>query len=207
MVSGGWIMQADRTRWQLKAASELAAILKAHPDIPVIAWTVTVSGGALSGQVLAPAGGRRGLFAEWRQALGLDEVTENRVRNRDACLPACSRCPRRRRGQRHRDRLRRRGGQLVSGPEAAEGGQHQSAAGLLGKLMAAVRPEFRADELVFDQEGPVFGGKLCLVTGCGRAARGQGLCHGHQQRWAAAAGQTWPGSPRPPIPAGGRMPR
>ena len=76
MVSGGWITQADRTRWQLKAASELAAILKAHPDIPVIAWTVTVSGGALSGQVLAPAGGRRGLFAEWRQALGLDEVTE-----------------------------------------------------------------------------------------------------------------------------------
>ena len=74
----------------------------------------------------------------------------------------------------------------MSGPEAAEGGQHQSAAGLLGKLMAAVRPEFRADELVFDQEGPVFGGKLCLVTGCGRAARGQGLCHGHQQRWAAA---------------------
>ena len=74
----------------------------------------------------------------------------------------------------------------MSGPEAAQGGQHESAAGLLGKLMAAVRPQFRADELVFDQEGPVFGGKLCLVTGCGRAARGQGLCHGHQQRWAAA---------------------
>ena len=76
MVIGGWITQADRTRWQLKAAAELAAILKAHPDIPVIAWTVTASGGALSGQVLAPAGGRRGLFTEWRQALGLDEVTQ-----------------------------------------------------------------------------------------------------------------------------------
>ena len=76
VVTGGWITQADRSRWQQQAAAELAAILAAHPDIPVIAWTVTASGGALSGQVLAPAAGRRGLFAEWRQALGLDEATE-----------------------------------------------------------------------------------------------------------------------------------
>ena len=55
---------------------ELAVILAAHPGIPVIAWTVTASGGALSGQVLAPAAVRRGLFGQWRQALGLDEVTE-----------------------------------------------------------------------------------------------------------------------------------
>ena len=76
MVTGGWITQADRARWQQQAAAELAAILSGHPDLPVIAWTVTASGGALSGQVLAPAAGRRGLFAEWRQALGLAEVTE-----------------------------------------------------------------------------------------------------------------------------------
>ena len=76
MVTGGWITQADRSRWQQRAAAELAVILAAHPDTPVIAWTVTASGGALSGQVLAPAAGRRGLFAEWQQALGLDEVTE-----------------------------------------------------------------------------------------------------------------------------------
>jgi hypothetical protein len=75
-VTGGWITQADRSGWQQRAAGELAAILAAHPGIPVIAWTVTASGGALSGQVLAPAAGRRGLFAEWRQALGLDNVTE-----------------------------------------------------------------------------------------------------------------------------------
>jgi aryl-alcohol dehydrogenase-like predicted oxidoreductase len=75
-VTGGWISQGDRSRWQRRAAAELAAILAAHPDMPVIAWTVTASGGALSGQVLAPAAGRRGLFGEWRQALGLDEVTE-----------------------------------------------------------------------------------------------------------------------------------
>jgi hypothetical protein len=76
VVTGGWITQADRSRWQQRAAAELAAILAAQPELPVIAWTVTASGGALSGQVLAPAAGRRGLFAQWRQALGLGEATE-----------------------------------------------------------------------------------------------------------------------------------
>jgi aryl-alcohol dehydrogenase-like predicted oxidoreductase len=76
VVTGGWITQAGRSRWQQRAAAELAAILAAHPGIPVIAWTVTASGGALSGHVLAPAAGRRALFGQWRQALGLDEVTE-----------------------------------------------------------------------------------------------------------------------------------
>ena len=75
-MTGGWISQGDRSRWQQRAAAELAVILAAHPGIPVIAWTVTASGGALSGQVLAPAAGRRGLFGEWRQALGLDDVAE-----------------------------------------------------------------------------------------------------------------------------------
>ena len=75
-MTGGWITQADRSGWQQRAAAELAAILAAHPGIPVIAWTVTASGGALSGQVLAPAGGRRGLFTEWQRALGLGLVTE-----------------------------------------------------------------------------------------------------------------------------------
>jgi hypothetical protein len=81
VVTGGWITQGDRARWQQRAAAELAAVLTAHPDLPVIAWTVTASGGALSGQVLAPAAGRRGLFGQWRQALGLDEVTETPSRN------------------------------------------------------------------------------------------------------------------------------
>jgi hypothetical protein len=54
MVTGGWITQADRARWQQQAAAELAAILAEHPGIAVIAWTVSASGGALSGQVLAP---------------------------------------------------------------------------------------------------------------------------------------------------------
>jgi hypothetical protein len=76
VVTGGWITQADRARWQQRAAAELAAILAGHPGIPVIAWTVTASGGALSGQVLVPAAGRRGLFGQWRQALGLGDVTQ-----------------------------------------------------------------------------------------------------------------------------------
>jgi len=75
-VTGGWITQADRSGWQQRAAGELAAILAAHPGIPVIAWTVTASGGTLSGQVLAPAGDRRGLFAQWRQALRMEDATE-----------------------------------------------------------------------------------------------------------------------------------
>jgi hypothetical protein len=75
-VTGGWITQGDRVGWQQRAAAELAAILAAHPGIPVIAWTVTASGGALSGRVLAPASDRRELFGRWRQALDLDEPTE-----------------------------------------------------------------------------------------------------------------------------------
>jgi hypothetical protein len=75
-VTGGWITQADRSRWQQRAAAELAAILAAHPGIPLLAWTVTASGGSLSGRVLAPAASRRGLFGQWQRALGLDEATE-----------------------------------------------------------------------------------------------------------------------------------
>ncbi|MGH3280592.1 MAG: hypothetical protein ACRDNW_15830 [Trebonia sp.] len=73
-MTRGWITQGDRSRWQQRAAAELAVILDAHPGIPV-----TASGGALSGRVLA-ATGRRGLFAEWQKALGLDEVTETPFR-------------------------------------------------------------------------------------------------------------------------------
>jgi hypothetical protein len=76
VVTGGWITQADRSGWQQRAAAELAVILEAHPGIPLLAWTVTASGGALSGQVLVSAAGRRELFGQWRRALGLDEVTE-----------------------------------------------------------------------------------------------------------------------------------
>lgn len=56
--------------------------------------------------------------------------------------------------------------------------------GLLGKLMATVRAEFRADVLVFDGDDPIFGGSACRIEGCDRSASGHGLCQGHHQRWA-----------------------
>jgi hypothetical protein len=55
--------------------------------------------------------------------------------------------------------------------------------GLLGKLMAEVRSEFRSDVLEFGPEDAVFGGAACRVAGCERTARGRGLCQGHLQRW------------------------
>jgi hypothetical protein len=69
----------------------------------------------------------------------------------------------------------------VSAPTTAPG-THRAA--VLRTLMAAVRTEFRAGELVFPPDDPVFGGSLCRVAGCGRTARGRGMCQGHLQRWA-----------------------
>ena len=54
---------------------------------------------------------------------------------------------------------------------------------LLERLLGAVRPEFRADVLVFEAEDPVFGGGACRVESCRRPARGHGLCQGHHLRW------------------------
>lgn len=56
-------------------------------------------------------------------------------------------------------------------------------AATLARLMAAVRPEFRSDVLVFAADDPVFGGGACQVPGCRRHARGSGLCAGHRLRW------------------------
>jgi hypothetical protein len=55
--------------------------------------------------------------------------------------------------------------------------------GLLAKLMAAVRPQFRAEDLLFDPRDPVFGGPPCAVHGCARPQREHGMCFSHRQRW------------------------
>jgi integrase len=68
--------------------------------------------------------------------------------------------------------------------EVSSGAVNRS--GLLGKLMAAIRVEFRRDDLIFDATDPVFGGPGCAVDGCVRPARQRGLCLGHRRRWAAA---------------------
>jgi len=57
---------------------------------------------------------------------------------------------------------------------------------VLEGLIAAVRPEFHADVLVFPAVDPVFGGGPCRVGPCPRPARGHGLCQGHHLRWVGA---------------------
>jgi integrase len=74
----------------------------------------------------------------------------------------------------------------VSGPRGADPGQPWSPAGLLEKLIAGVRPEFRAEILTFDPRDPVFGGPPCAVPGCERPARNRNMCWGHRQRWLQA---------------------
>ena len=75
-MSGGWVTQADRKRWQRDAVRELAAILDAHPGLPLIAWAVGQSGGVLSGRIAGPVpgAGPRAAFTAWQQALGLEDV-------------------------------------------------------------------------------------------------------------------------------------
>lgn len=68
------ITQGERAAWQRRAAAELAAILDAHRDLPLIAWTVGSAGANLVGHVngLAPADTVRDVFDTWRVALTLD---------------------------------------------------------------------------------------------------------------------------------------
>ena len=49
-MSSSWIGQAERAAWQ-RAAAELAAILDAHDDLPLITWTVGPAGSVLARRV------------------------------------------------------------------------------------------------------------------------------------------------------------
>ena len=70
-------------------------------------------------------------------------------------------------------------------PENAGSGQHAASAGLLEKLLAEVRSEFRRDVLAFAADDPVFGGAACRVGMCGRVSfSSTGLCNAHYQRWS-----------------------
>ena len=73
---------------------------------------------------------------------------------------------------------------MVTAPEPAPA--PASAPGLLGKLMAAVRPEFRADIFVPERGALVFGAAPCRVPGCVRQPRTRGFCKGHYYRWKDA---------------------
>lgn len=80
-MTGSWIGQGERARWQRRAAAELAAILDAHRDLPVISWMVGPAGSVLIGQVsgLAPAGQVREMFCAWRLALALEDYREHQM--------------------------------------------------------------------------------------------------------------------------------
>lgn len=74
------ITHAERAGWQRQAAAELAAILRAHRDLPMIAWTVGPAGATLTGHVngLGPAQEVRASFDAWRAALMICEHTDTR---------------------------------------------------------------------------------------------------------------------------------
>jgi integrase len=66
---------------------------------------------------------------------------------------------------------------------AAAGEPAAPPAGLLEKLAAVIRPEFRGDDLVLDPRDPVFGGPPCAVPACARPVRNRGMCWAHRNRW------------------------
>jgi len=92
-VSRSWIGQGERALWQRRAAAELAAILDAHRDLPVITWTVGPAGPVLVGQVngLAPAVQVREVFGAWRQALALEEERGHQMGGGTSWLHAAAR--------------------------------------------------------------------------------------------------------------------
>lgn len=55
--------------------------------------------------------------------------------------------------------------------------------GLLGKLMARVRVEFREEVYLIDPDDPVLGRGRCPVPDCDRAQAENGLCSAHGRRW------------------------
>jgi hypothetical protein len=92
-VTGSLISQGERALWQRRAAAELAAILGACPDLPVIAWTVGPAGSVLAGRVsgLAPAARVREVFGAWRLALALADYRERQMSGGTVWLCAASR--------------------------------------------------------------------------------------------------------------------
>lgn len=66
-------------------------------------------------------------------------------------------------------------------PNAMPAGQGRS--GLLEKLLAAVRTEFRTEIYRPAPGDPVFLAPACCVADCDRVVSMRGLCNGHVIRW------------------------
>jgi hypothetical protein len=72
------VAHAERAAWQRRAAAELARILEAHRDLPLMTWTVGAAGSVLVGQVgTLTRTGVRASFDAWRVALALAEYHEH----------------------------------------------------------------------------------------------------------------------------------
>ena len=75
--------------------------------------------------------------------------------------------------------------------------------GLLEKLMAVVRPQFRVDVYLPDPDDPVLGRPMCCVPDCDRSRAEGRLCSGHGRRWRVAGGpdlSAFLAAPGPPLP-------
>ena len=68
----------------------------------------------------------------------------------------------------------------------AGAGRQPATGGLLEKLMAVVRPQFRVDVYLPDPDDPVLGRPVCCVAGCDRSRAENGFCSAHGRRWRAA---------------------
>lgn len=78
ILDGGTVSNAERIRWQHRAAAELAAVLEEGEGLTPISWTVSPLGLMLTGRIngLVPADRVRTVFDQWRRLLQLDEVLE-----------------------------------------------------------------------------------------------------------------------------------
>ena len=76
--------------------------------------------------------------------------------------------------------VHRPGGALVTAPGPRRA---PISSGLLEKLIAVVRPEFRVEVYLVDPDDPVLGRRQCAVADCDRPVSENGLCSGHGQRW------------------------
>jgi hypothetical protein len=84
------ITHAERVGWQRRAAHELAAILDAHPELPIIGWTLASAGSIVVGHVTGPgpADQLRLVFDAWRSSLLLSRPSEVVLRNGTVLLKA-----------------------------------------------------------------------------------------------------------------------
>ncbi len=67
------VSEADRARWLRRSARALAVVLDSHPNLPVIAWTVTPVGISARVHVVTNAQAALNDFTAWTTALGLHQ--------------------------------------------------------------------------------------------------------------------------------------